>query len=43
MTATPHTAFQMADPLLAATAVGVAVYVDGDQLGRLGQAGGQQG
>jgi len=36
-------AFQMADPLFAAAAVGVAVYVDGDQLGRLGQAGGQQG
>jgi hypothetical protein len=36
-------AFQMADPLLAAPAVSVAVYVDGDQVGRLGQACGQQG
>ena len=36
-------ALQVADPLLAAAAVGVAVYIDGDQFGGLGQGGGKQG
>src|SRR5690606_35432232 len=35
--------FQMLDPVLAAAAVGVAVYVDGDGLGCLSEAGEQGG
>ena len=35
--------FQMLDPRLAAAAVGVAVDVDGDGVGRLGEAGEQDG
>ena len=34
---------QMADPFFAAATVGVAMHVDGDQVGGLGEGGGEKG
>jgi hypothetical protein len=35
--------FQMSDPLFAATAIGIAVHIDRDRFGGLGQRGDEQG